>query len=240
MFKKTKQPLKIKNRTEIINDKSPFSFVESYKTLRSGLSFMGFQDDVKTIMITSSIPDEGKSTVAINLAKVLVDAGKKVLLIDADLRKPALREYLRVKKTGNHGLSAVLAGKVQAENAIYLHTTYQFDVMLAGIIPPNPSELLGGANLAPMLETLKKTYDYIIIDTPPVNVVTDASVIAPHIDGTLLVVRQNFAERDVVLAAKRKLEQTHATLLGSVMNYYDDSKVKSGATPYSYSYEYGE
>ncbi|WZU00579.1 hypothetical protein MGH68_13665 [Erysipelothrix sp. D19-032] len=91
-----------------------------------------------------------------------------------------------------------------------------------------------------MLETLKETYDYIIIDTPPVNVVTDASVIAPHIDGTLLVVRQNFAERDVVLAAKRKLEQTHATLLGSVMNYYDDSKVKSGATPYSYSYEYGE
>lgn len=239
LFGSKKKPLRNKKRTEILNPKSSFAFIESHKSLRSSLNFMSADGNLKTIMITSTLPDEGKSTIAINLSKVLVEDGKKVLLIDGDLRKPTLRDYLRVKKTGNSGFSSVLASVCSVQEAIYIHGTYQFDVMLAGAIPPNPSELLGRPVFGDMLDKLKNEYDYIIIDTPPIGVVSDAGLIGSNVDGAILVVRQNFAERDAVITAKKRLMSTNTHLIGTVMNYYDASKVKNGASSYNYEYEYG-
>ncbi len=185
---------------------------EAYKTLRTNLIFSG--KDVKTILITSSNENEGKSTVSTELSKSLAEAGKKTLFIDADMRKSVI-----LKNNDNvRGLSELLLGMCDFEDVIYGTQNENFDVLFSGHFPPNPVEILGGERFKEVLESLKEQYDYIIIDTPPVGVVIDAAVIASACDGAVLVVAYRKSDRKSAKEAKEQIEKSGCKILGAVIN----------------------
>ena len=229
-----KKKVVVKRDTAIINDKSPFAFKEAYRTLRTNLNFMTFSGEVRAIAITSSMQDEGKSSVSINLARVLTLSGHRVLLVDADLRKPTLQRYLRVRKQFGTGFSSLLSGQANLDDVVYHFQPLEFDVIFSGPIPPNASELLGRDSTKQLIDDMKTKYDFIIFDTPPSGVVTDASVLAQKLDGVIFTVRHKLAEKDVVRRAIKSLQSTDVNILGIVFNDYVSS---SGETNYSY---YGE
>lgn len=229
------------NKLEIVSDKSPFAYVEAYKTLRTNMNFLSRNSQYKKLLLTSSIPGEGKSSVSINLARVLAENGKRVLLIDCDMRKPMLHRYLRAQRFRSRGLSTVLSGNSTLEESIATFSDLQFDLMTAGPIPPNPTELLASAEMGNLLELLETRYDYIICDTPPVSLVTDAAILSEYCDGVLLVVRQKYATFQQVKRAKQNLQNVHAQILGCVLNQYDVSKnVRESAGSAYYHYQYGD
>ena len=226
----------------LLTNESPFAYAEAYKTLRTNLSFASISKKYKKIIITSAIPNEGKSTLAINLAATLAESDVHVLLVDCDLRNPTLRRLLRVRTEQNHGLTSLLTGEVPAEECIFQHPTMKFDVLLAGATPPNPVELLSSPQMKLLLDRLGEHYDYIICDTPPVSVVTDAAALSPFCDGVILVVRQKFSTRDQVWAAKRNLEAVQANIIGTILSCYDISSDTHAVNPYYggyYRYGYG-
>lgn len=203
-------------RRAILSENSDFSVKEAYKTLRTNIRFSLPEGGCKKLCITSGLPNEGKSITTLNTAISFAEAGMRVLLIDADLRRPTLARLLI--ESGDPGLSNVLAGMVSAEDAIHKDRYPNLDVMFSGVIPPNPSELLGSPRMEKLLQELSSKYDYIFIDTPPANVVTDACVISAMLDGVLLVVRQNQSERDGVKRAVNQLSIAGGKLLGFVLN----------------------
>ncbi|AMC94061.1 hypothetical protein AOC36_08685 [Erysipelothrix larvae] len=227
------------NKIDILDDNSSFSFVEGYRSLRTNLSFMTYSGDVKTILVSSSLPGEGKSSVSVNLARSLSMAGKKVLLIDADLRSPSVHKYLRIRKKVQDGFSTVLAGRTKLEDAIYMFPPLEIDVMLSGSIPPNASELLSREHTGEIMSELKEKYDVVIIDTPPAGVVTDAVVLSRYVDGLLFIVKQNYAEIDLIKHALKSFEQTGTKVLGVVMSDYKSTKDTRGSGSYAYDYTYG-
>ena len=164
-----------------------YSANESYKSLRTNLLFCG--EEKKVIAITSCTPNEGKSTVSLNLALSLADSGKKVLLIDADLRKSVLLGRTEVDQEIK-GLSHLLSHQETIENVIYATNIPRFNIIYAGTVPPNPAELLGAEYFKRVLAAVKKVYDYIIIDTPPLGSVIDSAVIADECDGSIIVMEQ--------------------------------------------------
>lgn len=222
----------------LLADNSPFAFSESYKSLRTNLEFSTFDGELKVILLTSSIPDEGKSSVSINIAKTLADTGKKVLLIDGDLRSPTVGRYLRVRRDVTQGFSTVLSGKASLKESIYTYNASRFDVMLSGPIPPNPAELLSRNLTEHVLNELKELYDYILIDTPPVGVVSDATVLSRYVDGALFVVRHNSTNKEVARDALKRLKASKVNVLGVVVNDYDSSKDLNAAVGYEYQYHY--
>lgn len=226
--------------TTLLSSKSPFAFRESYNVLRSNLDFISMGGEVKAIAITSALPDEGKSITAINLAINLSEAGKKVILIDADLRKPSVHRYLNLRGITIGGLSNYLSGSITMDSVIARPRGYNFHVMLAGKIPPNPTELLSHDRFKKLIQELKGLFDYIIIDTPPVGAVTDATIIGRlAADGVVLVVRQKFGNQEVILKAKNRLVESGANLLGVVLNGYDSSH-NINASEQDYYYYYRE
>lgn len=217
----------------------PFAYAEAYKSLRTNLNFIASTEDVKTIVVTSAIPKESKSNVAVNLAITLASEGKKVILVDCDLRKPALNHYL---KMGRHrqGLTDVLVGNVSLSEAIVKFKDVKINVLAAGSVPPNPSELLSQSKMQDIIDILKANYDYVIMDAPPVSVVTDAAILSHYADGVILVVRSKFAPIESIQLAKHKLESVNARILGVVITRYNVKKSsKSSAYTYTYEYEYG-
>lgn len=237
-----------KNKSErklnILSEQSSFGYVEAFKALRTNISYM--LDNTSrghVLMITSSIPGEGKSNISVNLSITLGQDSKKVILLDCDMRKGTLHRYLNVPPTAL-GLSSVLTGECKLGEAIYKISS-GFDFIPVGILPTNPSELIGGRNMSKLLNELSKVYDFVICDTAPVNAVSDTSVLCRFVDGTILVVSHNEVSRNTVLSAKEQLEASNANILGVVLNKYD-AKV-TGAdysnyySYYSYSdYGYGE
>lgn len=221
---------------KLVSSTCPFQYVEAYKTFRTNLNFMTLGDGNKVIAITSSIPGEGKSNVTVNLGVTLAETGKKVLLIDCDLRKPAMRKYLRINKRIG-GLSNVLSGEISMDDAIVHFNDLHIDALTAGAIPPNPAEMLGSEQMAHLLEELKKQYDYVLLDTPPVSVVTDAAVVGSMADGVIMVVRHKGVNVETAQLAKRNLDSAHVNILGAVMTDFD-MKNTAKSTGYSYSYEY--
>ena len=198
-----------------------FAAAEAYKLLRTKLLFSFADDkDCHIIGVSSAMPGEGKSLTSINVAYSMAQLGKRVLLIDCDLRRPSLTEKLPINKIP--GLSDYLAGISTADNLIQvcslMQDTYVFHVIAPGRIPPNPLELLSSAKMEKMLERLQGTYDYIILDLPPVGEVSDALAIAKNTDGILLVVRQNYCDRIALNTAIRQFEFVDAKLLGMVFN----------------------
>ena len=137
-----KKTLHDENKLEIVSDKSPFAYVEAYKTLRTNMNFIFRNNKYKKLVVTSSIPGEGKSSVSINLARVLAENGTRVILIDCDMRKPMLHKYLRAQRFRTRGLSTVLSGISTLEDSVATFSDLQFDLMTAGQIPPNPTEWL--------------------------------------------------------------------------------------------------
>ena len=203
-------------RRAILSESSDFSVKEAYKTLRTNIRFSLPEGGCKKLCITSGLPTEGKSITALNVAISFAEAGQRVLLIDADLRRPTLARLLI--ENGDPGLSNVLAGMCSEEEAIHKDQYPNLDITFSGVIPPNPSELLSSPRMKKLLADLSKRYDYIFIDTPPVNVVTDACVISALLDGVLFVVRQNRSDRDTVSKAVNQLKIADARILGFVLN----------------------
>ena len=213
----------LETRRNLLSPKSDFFLREAYKTLRTNVSFaLAGDHDSKVVIITSSHQGEGKSITTINLAISYAMTDRKVLVIDCDLRRPKLARILNL---GNKtGLSNLLLEPDLLDNSIVHTGTPNLDVILSGRIPPNPSELLSSPRMLSLLEQLKEQYDLIFLDTPPVNMVTDAVVLAPVIDGVLFLVRANQADRPSVAYAVAQLEYAKAKILGFILNGVDMEK----------------
>ena len=186
---------------------------EAYKVLRTNIQFCGA--DIKVIAITSCNENEGKTTVALHLAKSFAELGKKVLLIDADLRRPTVHKKLKIENS--EGLSGVLAGFSSAERAV-ISINPNFSVLPSGTTPPNPSELLASREFEELLSKLKDEYDYIIVDTPPVGIVSDALTIGRISDGILLVIKEKATTYKDFERVVDSLKLAEITLLGVVLN----------------------
>lgn len=204
------------NRRMLLHKGSNFAVQESYKTLRTNIRFLLRDHKCKRISITSGRAGEGKSITLMNLAISLSLDGQKVLLIDADMRRPAISRLLAEK--ANPGLSEVLGGIVTSREAIRKEIYPNLDILFSGDTPPNPSELLGSEAMENLIEEMSQEYDYILVDTPPVGVVSDASIVTHLLDGVLLLVRQGWARKETVKRALEHLEKTGIKPLGYVMN----------------------
>ena len=203
-------------RKQILNDNSSFAVQEAYKTLRTNVRFFLRGDGCRKLCITSGAAGEGKSITLVNLAISIAEAGDKVLLIDGDLRRPALARLLVENATP--GLSNVLAGLADWDEAIRKDIYPNLDVLFSGEIPPNPSELLGSEKTQELIDEMSKRYDYILVDTPPVNVVSDACIAANLLDGVLILVRKDRSRKDDIKRAVDSLRLTGAKPLGFVLN----------------------
>ncbi|MFZ7826280.1 CpsD/CapB family tyrosine-protein kinase [Priestia sp. 40] len=203
---------------------------EQYRTIRTNIQFSNVDQDIKTIVLTSSGAEEGKSTTSANLATVYAQQGLKVLLIDADLRKPTGHYTFRLE---NHiGLTNVLTRQSTLAQAVQESEIPHLSVLTSGPIPPNPSELLASAQMTELLKEMKEQFDMIIFDTPPILAVTDAQILANQVDGTILVVSSGKTEKDAALKSKELLSNAQGKLLGVVLN---NRKVEEG----NYYYYYG-
>lgn len=231
-----KKEQKAARRLQLIASKSmPFRYVEAYKDLRTNLNFIAATEDASSFVITSALPEESKSSVSINLAVALASGDKKVLVVDCDLRKPALHRYLKIGH-GNKGIANVLSGERTLEECIFVSKDLNIHVIPAGTVPPNPSELLG-KGMPALLQQMKEKFDYVIFDAPPVSLVTDASVLGRIADGVILVVRSRYASKDTVMQAKQKLCNVGIKIFGVVLTRFDEKKIR-GKSGYSYSYYY--
>ena len=213
---KTNTVGEVTSRRQILSESSSFVEKEAYKTLRTNIRFALRGEGCKKICITSGLPGEGKSITLLNLAISFAQTGQKVLLIDADLRRPAMARLLIEQVSP--GLTNVLADIVPVEEALRKELYPNLDVLLSGDVPPNPSELLNSEKMQSLIEAMAKHYDYILVDTPPVNVVSDACVVANMLDGVLFVVRQGQSKKDSVKEAVANLQLTGAKVLGFVLN----------------------
>ena len=205
---------------------------EGFRTVRTNLQYVDVDEPPKSVVITSAIPNEGKTTSACNLAITLAQAGAKVCLVEADLRKPRVADYLGID--GSVGLTSILTGQETLETSMVSWQRGLLSVIPSGPIPPNPSELLGSRQMANLQTTLREQFDAIIIDAPPLLPVTDAAVLARNADGAILVTRFGMTHRDQVHKAAEVLETVGARLLGTMLNF-----VPSKRSGYGYGYGYG-
>ncbi len=206
--------------------------IEAYRSLRTSIQYSGIDTELKALVVTSSIPGEGKSTIALNLARSFSEMDKQVLLIDADLRKPTIHKKLKL--SNQMGLSDLIVQKLNPKEVIQ-KVDEQFHVLTAGKIPPNPAELVESEKMSQLLSYLKETYDYIIIDTPPVLSVTDPQLLALKADGTLMVVRAEKTKQKIALNAFKELEKLNVNVIGSILN--DCGQKMGGYSQYYYQYE---
>lgn len=189
---------------------------EAYRKLRTNIQFSSIDSQIQTIMIASASSGEGKTTTIGNLAVTYAQEGKKVLLMDTDLRKPAVHLMFNVP---NHvGLTSVLSSQYQVTEVLRETGVEGLHVLSSGPIPPNPSEMIGSRKMTALLEDLKEAYDVILFDTPPVLTVTDALIISSLCDGVILVVNAGKVKKDLVKKAKAHLEHVNARILGAVLN----------------------
>jgi capsular exopolysaccharide synthesis family protein len=194
--------------------KSPIS--EMYKTIRTNINFSSIDQELRSLMVTSTGPGEGKSTTSANLAVVFAQEGKKVLFVDADMRKPTAHYTFNLNNT--YGLTSVLTNQRPLVEAVHASDIKNLDLLTCGPIPPNPAELLSSHSMKRFLAAVYQEYDMVLFDTPPVLAVTDAQVLANQCDGTILVVSSGSTETDKATKAKELLESAKAKLFGVVLN----------------------
>ncbi|MDM5270970.1 polysaccharide biosynthesis tyrosine autokinase [Sulfurovum sp. zt1-1] len=212
---------------------SPKSGVsEAFRNLRTNLQFMSFEKGSLVIATTSTISGEGKTTVSINLGAIMSMAGKKTIILNLDMRKPTLHERFGIEL--GQGLSSLLAGRAMLKDVIQSTQYENLDVITSGPIPPNPSELIQGQLMEKVLEKLKEVYDVIILDTPPIGLVTDARTLMTYADISLYIFRANLSKKDYIHNLEKITELNEIPGLGLVLN-----DVKSGTGSYGYGYGYG-
>jgi len=230
MFKQKKQSRLNTTRHLIthLNPRSPIS--EQYRTIRTNLQFTSIDKPLRSILVTSSSPSEGKSITIANLAVAYAQQNKRVLLIDADMRKPTVHYTFRLENI--RGLSNLLIDEATLEEAINRTNINNLHIITCGPIPPNPSELLGSNRMKNVIKKAQEQYDIILIDTPPVLAVTDAQVLSNIVDGAILVIRSGQTEFESAIKAKESIEQAKGKLLGVILN---DQK-KNTADNYYYYY----
>ncbi|MBO5449565.1 MAG: CpsD/CapB family tyrosine-protein kinase [Ruminococcus sp.] len=238
--KNSNAPQRSKRRT-LLDPNIAFQVTEAYKNLRTNLTFALSTKQNKIIAVSSSLASEGKSTVAANIAITLAQTSSKVLLVDCDLRKPVQHKIFKVKNT--KGLSTLMGGIHSFKEVVNEQVIDSLDVVTCGPIPPNPSEMLASDNMKVLLEELSKYYDYIILDTPPINVVTDALTLVNSIAGILLVAKQGQSTYDALGEAIDAIKFANGSILGVVVNNVNITGGKynyKNKYKYKYNYAYGE
>lgn len=214
--KKKQQPTLAR---KLIANSNPKSIItEQFRTIRTNIQFSMPDQEIKTILVTSSIPGEGKTTNAANLGVVFAQDGKKVLIVDADMRKPTMHHTFNLFNVV--GLSNILTKQVDIQSAIHQSDIDNIHIIASGPIPPNPSELLSSKNLDSFINEVIQQYEIIIFDAPPLLSVTDAQILSNKCDGTLLIVKSGYVDKTDVRKAKASLEAAHAKILGVVLNNY--------------------
>lgn len=221
MRKKKKNNLKVTRQlVTFYNPKSHIS--EQYRSIRTNLQFASVDKAFTTLVITSAGPAEGKSLTAANVAATFAQQDKKVLLVDADLRKPTVHYTFHVENT--KGLSNYLIGEHALEECIVRSTVANLSIVTSGPIPPNPSEILSSKKMQQFVAEAKAEFDLILFDSPPVLAVTDPAILSKMCDGVLLVVRSKSTEYEEAIKAKEQLEQVKANILGVVLNDRDQKE----------------
>ncbi len=218
----------------------PFAVVEAYKTIRTNLTFLQAASKSKTVAVTSSDMGDGKSTTSVNVAIAFSQLGEKTLIIDADLRRCSVHKKLKINN--DKGLTNVLAGITGFKDAVK-SVTPCLDVLTTGQVPPNPSELLGSAAFRELLDTAREEYDHIIIDTPPVNIVSDALIVGAETGGLVFVIRENHTTTESYERAVAAAKFANINILGVIINgtnsrgsKYKYNRYKKYGYRYKYSY----
>lgn len=222
-----------KEITTLITHKKPKAVVsEKFRGIRSNILFSTADDEVQTLLVTSDKPSSGKSTVSANIAVTYAQAGFKTLLIDGDMRKPT--QHYIFNKNNVIGLSNVIINKSSFDEAVHSTEVSNLDVLTSGPIPPNPSELIGSTNMLDIFVKLKKQYDFILVDTPPVNTVTDAQLFGELTKNAVYIIDAESNKKESVKKGKELLEKSGTKILGAILNKAPLDKSSS-----SYYY-YGE
>lgn len=213
-----------------------FTAVEQYKLLRTNLSFTLPQDEKCSIIgVTSAMRGEGKSTTAVNLSYVLAESGKKVLLIDGDMRIPSIAKKMGIEN--NFGLTDLLRGASSVQMGAFKYPEHtNWYIMPSGALPPNPSELLGSVRMKNVINTLSENFDCIVIDLPPVNLVSDALAVSKYISGMIVVIREDYTEKKELETCFRQLKLSDVNVLGCVIN--EDKKGNGSYSKYRYKRYY--
>jgi capsular exopolysaccharide synthesis family protein len=210
---------------------------EDYRQLRNNLQFLRVDEPPKVIMITSALPSEGKTTAVVNLGLTLADAGQRVVIVEADLRKPKVARYLGM--VGGVGLTNILAGSADLDDVVQRHGDGDLSVIASGPIPPNPGELLASSHMAALLDKLRGANDYVLVDAPPLLPVADSSGLAAYMDGVLISVRYGSTRKEQLQQAATTLERVGATTLGVILNIVPPKAELATAYGYGYGYQAG-
>ena len=223
-----------KSLISLLDPKAPAS--EAYRALRTNIGYTSVDKEIQTLVMTSAGPGEGKSTTTVNLAISMAQVGKKVLIIDADLRKPKIHRYLSLPN--DYGLTDIIVNKHPVEDCIKPYKVLKnIHVISSGVLPPNPSEILESKTMWDLLEGLKDSYDLILLDTPPVGQLTDAAIVGRNADAVVLVVASGESNIDMARHAKSALDKVNARTIGSVLTKINP---KSGSTYYYRYYNYDQ
>ena len=205
-----------------VMEKAPKSIdAEAYRSLRSNIEYSSFDDEYRVIVVTSSVPGEGKSTTSGNLAIALAQSGKSVLLVDCDMRKPSIHKKFKISNAA--GTAELLLRKKLFEEVANKYNE-NLTIITAGKIPPNPSEMLASRAMTAFIEEMKKEFKYIILDTPPLQAVTDAQVLSTKADGVLLVIRAGSTKREMVLNSVDLIKKVQGKVIGTVLNGVENKK----------------
>lgn len=215
-----------------IND---YRMVEGLNQLKTNLAFCG--KDIKVITMTSSVPNEGKSSVSLSLSRTLAESGKKILMVDADLRKSVMAARYHIQGI-DKGLSHYLTGQAEVEDIIYETEVEGFYITVAGPLSPDPTSILDSEQFEQFIEKVRDMFDYVIIDAPPLGVVIDAVIIGKYTDGAVIVIEQGVIKRKIVQDVIKQLKRGEVRILGAVLNKVDERIGAYGNYEYKYSYSY--
>jgi capsular exopolysaccharide synthesis family protein len=219
----------MENRMFVVENNPKSLEAEAYRKLRTNIQYSSVDKEIKIILVTSACPMEGKSTVSGNLALSFAQNGKRVIIIDCDLRKPSLHKKFNISNLC--GFSEVMIGKETLDNAIQKYKS-NFHILPSGKRPPNPAEMISSTTMSNLLEELKEQYDIVVIDSPPLEAVTDGQVLSTKVDGTIIVIKFGESKIESVKEAKNLLNKVGANIIGLVINQVSNSRKK-------YNYYYG-